>query len=166
MARSCEAEPSRATKFWRPAASEAAWPADIWILNCVKEALYLKEHFALHAGIDVSDGLSLDLYRMAQESGCGAVLDLTAIPISEDARRLAEHSDLRTPLDHALSDGEDFELLLAVPPEEVAKLLAEQPLDVRLSCIGEFIPQPGLWQREEDGPRRPLIPRGWEHIMD
>jgi thiamine-monophosphate kinase len=130
----------------------------------LQEALYLNEHFRLHAGIDVSDGLSLDLSRLAEESGCGAVLDLTAVPIAEEAERLAEQSPGgRTPLDHALSDGEDYELLLAVPPEEAEKLLAEQPLETPLSSIGEFITEPGLWQREGAAPRRPLEPRGWLH---
>ena len=41
----------------------------------VAEALWLADRFTLHAGMDVSDGLSLDLWRMAQASGCGAVLD-------------------------------------------------------------------------------------------
>jgi thiamine-monophosphate kinase len=130
----------------------------------INEALYLHEHFRLHAGIDVSDGLALDLSRLAQESGCGAVLDLSAVPIADDARRLADQSaDGRTPLDHALGDGEDFELLLAVPPEEAEKMLAEQPLETPLTAIGEFIAEPGLWQREGIGPHRPLKPCGWEH---
>ncbi|MBN2578394.1 MAG: thiamine-phosphate kinase [Pirellulales bacterium] len=130
----------------------------------IQEAIYLHEHFRLHAGIDVSDGLALDLSRLAEESGCGAVLDLSAVPIAEDAKRLAEQSaDGRTPLDHALSDGEDFELLLAVPPEEAEKLLAEQPLEIPLAAVGEFIAEPGLWRREGKGPRRPLTPGGWLH---
>ena len=51
------------------------------------EALLLSERYELHAGIDVSDGLSLDLSRMAEESGCGAMLQLDKIPIADDARR-------------------------------------------------------------------------------
>ena len=77
--------------------------------------------YELHAGIDVSDGLSLDLAHLVEESRCGAVLDLDAVPIADDARRLAEQlADGSTPLDHALGDGEDFELILAVPPDEAA----------------------------------------------
>ena len=56
----------------------------------VAESLLLNERYELHAGIDVSDGLSLDLSRMAEESGCGAMLQLDKIPIADDARRLAE----------------------------------------------------------------------------
>ena len=111
----------------------------------VREALVLAERYQLHAAMDISDGLSLDLSRMAAASGCGARLVLERVPISpaahEWSRQLADGS---TPLDHALSDGEDFELLLAVPPAEAARLLADQPLGVPLSDLGEFTEGAGL----------------------
>lgn len=130
----------------------------------VAEALRLAERYDLHAGIDVSDGLSIDLARLAAESGCGAVLDPRAVPIAPDAHRLAERlADGSTALEHALSDGEDFELLLAVPPDQAEKMLAEQPLAVPLSGIGEFVTEPGLWQVDAAGRRSPLVPKGYEH---
>jgi thiamine-monophosphate kinase len=133
----------------------------------VAESLLLNERYELHAGIDVSDGLSLDLSRMAEESGCGAMLQLDKIPIADDARRLATQlSDGSTPLDHALGDGEDFELLLAVSPAEARRILADQPLAVPITEIGEMISESGLWQREGNGERIPLKPRGWEHEFD
>ena len=49
-------------------------------------------------------------------------------------------------------------MILAVPPDEARRMLAEQPLGVPLTAIGEFIAEPGLWQREGDGPRPPLAP--------
>ncbi len=133
----------------------------------IEEALLLHERYQLHAGIDVSDGLSIDLSRMAKESGCGSILQIDSVPISDDARRLAEQSDDSiSPLDHALGDGEDFELILAVPPDEAKRILNDQPLEVQLTDIGEFIAEPGLWQREAEGPRRVLVPQGWEHEID
>jgi thiamine-monophosphate kinase len=130
----------------------------------VREALDLHARYDLHAGTDVSDGLSLDLSHILEESHCGAVLNTAAVPVSDDARRLAERlNDGSTPLDHALSDGEDFELILAVPAEEARKMLDEQPLGVPLSDVGEFIAEPGLWQLDNAGARRPLTPRGWQH---
>ncbi|MEN6405848.1 MAG: thiamine-phosphate kinase [Thermoguttaceae bacterium] len=130
----------------------------------VREALKLHAQYALHAGIDVSDGLSLDLSRVLEESRCGATIWADAVPVSDDARRLAERkNDGSTALDHALGDGEDFELLLAVPPGDAERMLADQPLaGVRLSELGEFTAEPGLWIRDHEG-RRPLEPRGWEH---
>ena len=68
-----------------------------------------------------------------------------------------------TPLDHALGDGEDFELILAVPSDEARRMLTEQPVGVPLSDVGQFVAEPGLWIQDAGGVRRPLAPRGWEH---
>ncbi len=133
----------------------------------VAEALVLHGRYELHAGVDVSDGLSIDLAHVCQESGCGAILHTDAVPVADDARRLAgQLADGSTPLDHALADGEDFELILAVPAEEAARMVAEQPLDVPLSAIGEFTAEPGLWQVDAQGRRDKLVPRGWEHALE
>jgi len=133
----------------------------------VNEALWLKEHHPIHAGIDVSDGLSLDLSRLAAESGCGAVLDLSKIPTSPAASELAKKlRDGSTALDHALGDGEDFELILAIPPEAAEELLAKQPLGCKLTAIGQFVAEKGLWKIDSSGARQPLEPRGYEHRLD
>ena len=134
----------------------------------VREAILLNERYRLHAGIDVSDGLATDLAHIAEESGCGAVLDLDAVPVAEDAKRLAvQLGDGRPALEHALDDGEDFELILAVPPEEAARMLEDQPLDVLLTAVGEFVNKPGLWQTDSRHKRkRKLSPGGWEHKFD
>ena len=87
--------------------------------------------------------------------------------MAEDARRLADKlADGSTPLDHALSDGEDFELILAVPPGDADRMLAEQPLGVPLTAIGQFVAEPGLWQVDDEGNRVPLVPRGYQHEFD
>lgn len=130
----------------------------------VREALLLNQRYELHAGIDVSDGLSLDLARLAAASQCGAEIDLHAIPIADAARTLAESADDgSTPLEHALGDGEDFELILAAPPAEARRMLADQPLGIPLTCIGRFVERDGLWHLDEHGRRSPLTPRGFEH---
>ncbi|MEZ6112417.1 MAG: thiamine-phosphate kinase [Pirellulaceae bacterium] len=125
----------------------------------------LRSSGQVRAAIDVSDGLSLDLSRLAAASGCGARIDLDAIPISADARRMSQlDPDGPDPLTRALSDGEDFELILAVPPDEAARLLetqslGTQPLDAPLTHIGELIARPGFFTT--DG--RELTPRGFLH---
>lgn len=132
----------------------------------VHEALWLAEHVTVHAAMDISDGLLLDLSRLCEASGCGAALDLSSIPIAPAAIELArQKSDGQSPLDHALADGEDFELLLAVPADIAAQLLAEQPLDVPLTQIGKFIGKQGLFAAEQGEPLRPLTPRGYEHRL-
>lgn len=129
----------------------------------VREALLLNDRYELHAGMDVSDGLSLDLSRLARESGCGALLDLTTVPIDIAAFELsARRDDGLTPLAHALGDGEDFELLLAAPVNAAAKILEDQPLSVPITRIGEFVAEPGLWKLSA-GHREPLAARGFEH---
>lgn len=129
----------------------------------VREALQLHEQFELHAGMDVSDGLSLDLSRLAAASGCGAEIDLAAIPVSPDAVTLSTREKAGSPLEHALGDGEDFELVLAVPADEARRILELQPLPVKITCIGQFVTEPGLWSKSADGERRTLVPRGYEH---
>jgi thiamine-monophosphate kinase len=130
----------------------------------VEEALWLASHYPLHAAIDVSDGLSLDLARLAEASGCGAVVEPARIPVADAAGQWAAHlNDGSTALEHALSDGEDFELILAVPQREATELVARQPLDCGLSCIGRFVAEKGLWQVDETGNQTPLEARGYEH---
>lgn len=68
------------------------------------------------AAMDISDGLALDLSRLCRESGVGAVVEASAVPVSSAAAEMAATSG-KTSLAHALTDGEDFELLLAMPPE-------------------------------------------------
>jgi thiamine-monophosphate kinase len=126
----------------------------------------LHQRFELSAGLDVSDGLSLDLARLAEESGCGAELELAAIPVSADAERLSQRNgDGLSPLDHALGDGEDFELILAATPTEAERLVREQPIPVPIRRIGQFVAERGLWSISSGGERRPLIPRGYEHKL-
>lgn len=112
----------------------------------LQAALQIAEAFDVHAAIDVSDGLSLDLDRLCAASGVGAEFELSAIPLHEDAHRLAEQ-DGQTAVEHAWGDGEDFELILAIPPGEVDRLLAMN-LDVPLTRLGTFTGRTGLWARK------------------
>jgi thiamine-monophosphate kinase len=128
----------------------------------VREALQLHAAYELHAGMDVSDGLALDASRLAAASGCGVAIDLDAVPISADAARLAATTG-RAPLDHALGDGEDFELLFAADSEVAERIVRERPLAVSVTRIGEFVEQAGLWRRGSDGTLQPLPPTGYQH---
>jgi thiamine-monophosphate kinase len=130
----------------------------------VAEALWLSEHAEMHAAIDVSDGLSLDLARLCEASGCGADLDLPRVPVSSDAERLAATSG-KPAIDHALGDGEDFELILAVPPDEMARLAECWPFEVGLTQIGRFCVEPGLFAINPAGQRQALKPKGYEHRL-
>jgi thiamine-monophosphate kinase len=133
----------------------------------VREALLLHKRYTLHAGIDISDGLSLDASRLAAASGCGALLFLHNVPVSTDAYELARREGAddhqATALKHALSDGQDFELLIAAPPAAAQAILRDQPLDCPITQVGRLIEAPGLWNQDITGERLPLKPIGWLH---
>lgn len=127
----------------------------------VREALQLHAVADLRAMIDISDGLAADVAHICEESHCGAVLRAETIPMTPEAQHMG---DERSALEHALGDGEDFELVFAVSPEEAPNLLAEQPIEgITLYHIGECI-ESGLWL-EEEGKRVEIQPRGYEHPL-
>lgn len=128
----------------------------------VREASVLHKTIDLHAMIDVSDGLVADLYHILEESDVGAVLDASAIPVSEAARQATGG---RSALDHALGDGEDFELLFAVSPHDGAKLVSDNPIGTRLSHIGEITAEQTCLLRNDAGDLTPLERLGWSHLM-
>ena len=115
----------------------------------------------LHAMMDLSDGLSTDLHRMCEASGVGAELveGLLEGIISDDARRASTQDDVPA-LDHALNDGEDFELLLAVRGDAPAPPTIE---DAFLHPIGN-VTEAGVSIRKRDGCVQPVPPRGYEHL--
>ena len=95
----------------------------------VKEGVFLASGYT-SAMMDVSDGLLLDLQRMAEASNVTIKLFLSTIP----SRRT------KLPLKNIISDGEDYELIFTVKPALEEKLLEEWPFnDVRLTKIGEII---------------------------
>jgi len=120
----------------------------------------LAERVELHAMIDVSDGLAIDLSRICQASGVGAVLDESRVEavISDDARRLSDKDGI-DPLHHALFDGEDFELLVVTPVQEL-----DESAFTGLRRVGQ-IAEADFHLRRKDGTVQPLKPDGYEHPL-
>jgi len=116
------------------------------------------------AMIDLSDGLTADLGRLAEAGGLGAEVDLERLPISPQARNLAGRLGVEAEA-WALGGGEDYGLLFTVPPakaEQVADLVRRR-LGREIWRIGRMEAQTGLRGRAE-GSTRALTVRGYEHF--
>ena len=124
----------------------------------------LGETDLVHAAMDLSDGLSGDLLSLCQESGVSAWVDASALPVDPAAARLEkEGGDNGFSL--ALHGGEDYQLLLAVPPGKLAELRAlAEGWGVQVTDVGEFTPGPaGLAVKFGEALRR-LKPRSHDHF--
>ena len=117
----------------------------------------------VHAMLDISDGLAVDLHHLTNASKTGAVLRASALPISATTREVAAVMG-RDPLDLALFGGEDYELLAAVPPDRMVE--ARQLLgDHLIHEVGRVLqPSGGVLLEYKDGTRVPLHPGGWRHF--
>lgn len=127
----------------------------------VREAIALNAAIDLHAMCDISDGLSADLQHILEESHCGATLFAEAIPISEAAIKLGQTTN-KTPLEHALGDGEDFELVFALSPADGEKLLREPPI-TGLVKIGVCV-ESEMWI-QQGSELKELKATGWVHDL-
>ena len=134
----------------------------------LQEAEWLAEHFAVHAMMDLSDGIAGDLRHILNASKVGADLFSSAIPISRAAKLKARsESAAKPPLLAAVSDGEDYELLFTVASNDAIPVLdgwKKQFPKTKISCIGKISAQPGLRLRDKLGVRE-LPPHGYTHFQ-
>jgi thiamine-monophosphate kinase len=112
-----------------------------------------------HAGIDVSDGLVQDCGHLCRAGGVGAVIESASVPLSP-AARAADRLAL------CLTGGDDYELLLAVPPDREAALAdAARHVGTAVTRIGGFrAGAPQVTVRAPDGTAMPLAVGGWSHF--
>jgi thiamine-monophosphate kinase len=131
------------------------------------EARWLADHFDIHAMMDLSDGLAGDLQHILEASRVpGGEILAPALPIRPAARLRARSGDTAKPaVVAALTDGEDFELVLTIASADAVPLLdgwkARFP-ETRITCVGKLNDRPGLFLREERG----LTPlgHGYQHF--
>jgi len=79
----------------------------------LKEARFLVKNFKVTSMIDLSDGLGVDLNRLSYASALGAIIFEDRIPMARGVKKIK----------NALFDGEDFELLFTLSPEDSFRLL-------------------------------------------
>ena len=122
---------------------------------------FLYEHGAT-ALMDVSDGLALDLARLARASRVR--VDLERVPLHADALAAARRSR-RSALAHALADGEDHELLATIAPARWMRIAARAARRFpELSVVGRVRRGSGLRVPDEAGALAPWDGRGgWRH---
>ena len=116
-------------------------------------------HGVVTAGMDVSDGLVQDLGHVCRASGCAAEIDAASVPLSDAARAANQ-------LERCLTGGDDYELLLAVPPAREAVLQqAAKEAGVAVTRIGRFLAgAPRVTVRAADGAAMRLVRGGWSHF--
>lgn len=120
----------------------------------VKEARILVENFKINSMIDISDGLSLDLYHITDASNVGAVIYSESLPISQNADSKQD----------ALSSGEDFELLFTASGKVTEEMLSKK-LTIPVKKIGEIMPKrEGIKIVKEKSKHTELKRTGYRHF--
>ena len=131
----------------------------------VREGLSARAAGTVHAAIDVSDGLTTDLGRIAASSVVGIEVQLSSVPLSEDGEQVAPRLRIKA-LDVALSGGEDYELLLAVTEGDVPAVCdaITSQTGTQTTVIGHVVEGPaGIWGRNVNDGRVELM-GGYEHF--
>ncbi len=128
----------------------------------VELGCWLARHRIASAMMDISDGLSTDLARLAQASGVGARVRtdlIPAAPVPDAVSRLLPNRF--DPLQMALHGGDDYELLFTVPRRK-AKRLRAAPGFAGLTCVGEVTQSRHLLMVDQNGRTSAMEPRGWD----
>jgi thiamine-monophosphate kinase len=115
------------------------------------------------AMIDLSDGLLLDLSHICEQSHVGACIFQGALPLSQELTTMAEINRLN-PYDLAMSGGEDYRLLICVPPKNTGKFQEMFGEDAQVFCIGEITDHQGIEVIKSDNTKEQLNIKGFDHF--
>ena len=116
-----------------------------------------------NATMDISDGLLIDLQRLAEASGCAAEVDLDALPLSRAF--IAERGQDRRARLFAATGGDDYALLAALP-EDFDPLGLPLPSDSTITAVGRLAEGSGITLRDAAGPVGLPERMGYEHRSD
>lgn len=124
----------------------------------VAEGRFLAASRNVGAMMDISDGLSTDVRRLAAASSCGAELD--AIPVADSARARAQRRGEDAER-FALAGGDDFELLVAIRPRAFSylKMRYAKRFGRELKKVGVLSAEAGVLYKGER-----VEPSGWDHF--
>lgn len=115
------------------------------------------------AMIDISDGLSSDLFHLCEESGVGADIEAARLPVDPLIMEAGKVNTAQDAFALALHGGEDYELLFTVRPPDAARL--PKKIDgVGISQIGVVTNKRGRIRLIENGRARKLLPHGFAHF--
>lgn len=163
------------TGFWSLGGGRAG--DGIWVSGCfggsilshhfqfqpqIHLAAHLVSHHGITAATDASDSLAHDLSQLAIASQTGFEIDSRLIPISEDAVKQSASTG-RPALEHALYDGEDFQLICCVPAGEEQKIEQDRELPSPFTRIGRLTETTSFTIINGTGIREPLIIKGFQH---
>jgi thiamine-monophosphate kinase len=111
------------------------------------------------AAIDISDGLIQDLFHICKASGVAAEIYAADIPTSPAAASFGYEM-----LESRLTDGDDYELLLAIPPAN-AQALKKACVDLQITKIGSFSKGPAnVSVKDHQGAEIQFTKPGWQHF--
>lgn len=130
----------------------------------VFEGRFLAASDRVHAMMDVSDGLSTDLARMCERSGCGALVE--SVPVAPSAAAMAQLRG-EDPQAYALAGGEDYELLVAVNARAFGYLSSRfrKRFGRPLLAVGRMRAGAGIFVRK-DGREEEVQAAGWDHLRE
>lgn len=130
----------------------------------MEEGAWLGASRNVRAMMDCSDGLSTDLARLADASGCGAVVE--RVPVAPAAESAARAMGV-DPDEYALAGGEDFELLLTVAARAFPHLRVRfaARFGRELERVGVLRADAGVVVRK-NGREEPLARSGWDHFAE
>jgi len=112
--------------------------------------------------IDISDGLSSDLKHICRQSGVGAEIYETSLPVDDLVKKIAKEEFNEDYLMYVLHGGEDYELLFTVSESELKKL-NELYNDVKV--IGRILDrEQGIKLIKEDKSEIDIESGGWDHF--
>jgi thiamine-monophosphate kinase len=115
----------------------------------IAESRWLTKSFSIHAMMDLSDGLGIDLPRLATASKVGFTIEMENLPLAPGAK-----------IGHAISEGEDYELLFAISPRQSTRLRRTWKRKfpkLALTRIGQL--------HQKSNSEQQTLPRGYIHFQ-